>query len=154
MWLMPLRSLSNCDYELYFYLRLILGPIHSNQVMGTDPVGSYHGTRNSRSNSINPTYPYQSHDLKMPPRHTHVPPVQNNQPGTGFRSRGKSVGLGPSVTPLGWLSAPRINARGAIWAHIQIWKLHSDHGFLAMVAFQHHAYLASYSTSSLVGVES
>ena len=62
MWLMPLRSLSNCDYELNFYLRLILGPIHSNQVMGTDPVGSYHGTQNSRSNSINPTYPYQSHD--------------------------------------------------------------------------------------------
>ena len=62
MWLMPLRSLSNCDYELNFYLRLILGPIHSNQVMGTDPVGSYHGTRNSRSNSINPTYPYQLHD--------------------------------------------------------------------------------------------
>ena len=58
MWLMPLRSLSNCDYELNFYLRLILGPIHSNQVMGTDPVGSHHGTRNSQSNSINPTYPY------------------------------------------------------------------------------------------------
>ena len=62
MWLMPLRSLSNCDYELNFYLRLILGPIHSNQVTGTDPVGSYHGTRNSRSNSVNPTYQYQSHD--------------------------------------------------------------------------------------------
>ena len=62
LWLMPLRSLSNCDYELIFYLRLILGPIHSNQVMGTDPVGSHHGTRNSQSNSINPTYPYQSHD--------------------------------------------------------------------------------------------
>ena len=62
MWLMPLRSLSNCDYELKNLPRLILGPIHSNQVMGTDPVGSYHGTRNSRSNSINPTYPYQSHD--------------------------------------------------------------------------------------------
>ena len=62
MWLMPPRSLSNCDYELNFYLRLILGPIHSNQVMGTDPVGSYHGTRNSRSNSVNPTYRYQSHD--------------------------------------------------------------------------------------------
>ena len=58
MWLMPLRSLSNCDYELIFYLRLRLGPIHSNQVMGTDPVGSHHGTRNSQSNSINPTYPY------------------------------------------------------------------------------------------------
>ena len=56
----------------------------------------------------------------MPPRHTHVPPVQNNQPGTGFGSRGKSVGLGPSVTPLGLLSAPRMSARGAIWAHIQI----------------------------------
>ena len=62
MWLMPLRSLSNCDYELNFYLRLILGPIHSNQVMGTDPVRSYHGTRNFRSNSVNPTYRYQSHD--------------------------------------------------------------------------------------------
>ena len=62
MSLMPLKSLSNCDYELNFYLRLILGPIHSNQVMGTDPVGSHHGTRNSQSNSINPTYPYQSHD--------------------------------------------------------------------------------------------
>ena len=62
MWLMPPRSLSNCDYELKNLPRLILGPIHSNQVMGTDPVGSYHGTRNSRSNSINPTYPYQSHD--------------------------------------------------------------------------------------------
>ena len=62
MWFMPLRSLSNCDYELKNLPRLILGPIHSNQVMGTDPVGSHHGTRNSRSNSINPTYPYQSHD--------------------------------------------------------------------------------------------
>ena len=62
MWLMPLKSLSNCDYELNFYLRLILGPIHSNQVIGTDPVGSHHGTRNSRSNSVNPTYRYQSHD--------------------------------------------------------------------------------------------
>ena len=62
MWLMPLRSLSNCDYELNFYLRLILGPLHSNQVMGTDPVSSDLGTRNSQSNSINPTYPYQSHD--------------------------------------------------------------------------------------------
>ena len=58
MCLMPLISLSNCDYELIFYLRLRLGPIHSNQVMGTDPVGSHHGTRNSRSNSINPAYPY------------------------------------------------------------------------------------------------
>ena len=62
MWLMPFRSLSNCDYELKNLPRLILGPIHSNQVMGTDPVGSYHRTRNSRSNSINPTYPYQSHN--------------------------------------------------------------------------------------------
>ena len=62
MWLMPLRSLSNCDYELKNLPRLILGPIHSNQVMGTDPVGSYHGTRNSWSNSINLTYPDQSHD--------------------------------------------------------------------------------------------
>ena len=52
-----------------------------------------------------------------------MPPVQNNQPGTGFGSRGKLVGLGPSVTPLGWLSAPRMNARGAIWAHIQIVSL-------------------------------
>ena len=62
MWLMPLRSLSNCDYQLKNLPRLILGPIHPNQVMGMDPVGSYHGTRNSWSNSINPTYPYQSHD--------------------------------------------------------------------------------------------
>ena len=62
MWLMPLRSLSNCDYELKNLPRLILGPIHSNQVMGTDPVRSHHGTRNSRSNSINLTYPYQAHD--------------------------------------------------------------------------------------------
>ena len=44
------------------YGRLILGPIHPNQVMGRDPVGSHHGTRNSRSIYINPTYPYQSHD--------------------------------------------------------------------------------------------
>ena len=62
MWLMPLISLSNCDYELKNLPRLILGPIHSNQVMGTDPVGSHRGTWNSRSNSINPTCPYQSHD--------------------------------------------------------------------------------------------
>ena len=62
MWLMPLRSLSNCDYELKNLPRLILGPIHPNEVMGTDPVGSHHGTGNSRSNSINPTYAYQSHD--------------------------------------------------------------------------------------------
>ena len=120
MWLMPLKSLSNCDYELKNLPRLILGPIHSNQVMGTDPVGSYHETRNSRSNSINPTYPLSIARLKTPLRHTHVPPVQNNQPGTGSESRGKSVGLGPSVTPLGLLSAPRMGARGAIWAHIQI----------------------------------
>ena len=56
----------------------------------------------------------------MPPRHTHVPPVQNNQPGTGFGSRGRSVGLVLSVTPLGKLPALHIGARGAIWAHIQI----------------------------------
>ena len=62
MWLMPLRSLSNCDYELWNLPTLILGPIHPNQVMGTDPVGSHHGTRNSRSIYINRTYPYQSHD--------------------------------------------------------------------------------------------
>ena len=49
MWLMPLRSLSSCDYEHKNLPRLILGPIHSNQVMGTDPVGSHHGTRNSQS---------------------------------------------------------------------------------------------------------
>ena len=59
-----LHKLSNCEYELKNLPRLILGPIHPNQVIGTDPVGSYHGTRNSRSNSINPTYPFQSHDLK------------------------------------------------------------------------------------------
>ena len=49
-----------------------------------------------------------------------MPPVQNNQPGTGFGSRGESVGLVLSVTPLGKLSALRMGARGAIWAHIQI----------------------------------
>ena len=37
-----------------------------------------------------------------------------------IRIPGESVGLGPSVTPLGLLSAPRMSARGAIWAHIQI----------------------------------
>ena len=120
MWLMPLRSLSNCDYELKNLPRLILGPIHSNQVMGDGPC---------RFLSWNPEFPVEFHQsdlsisiarLKTPPRHTHVPPVQNNQPGTGFGSRGKSVGLGPSVTPLGWLSAPHMGARGAIWAHIQI----------------------------------
>ena len=52
----------------------------------------------------------------MPPRHTHVPPVQNNQPGTGFGSRGRSA---PGA-PLGWLPTSRIDARGVIWAHIQI----------------------------------
>ena len=62
MWLMPLRSLSNCDYELKNLPRLILGPIHPNQVMGTDPVSSHHGTRNSWSIYINRTYPYQLHD--------------------------------------------------------------------------------------------
>ena len=56
----------------------------------------------------------------MPPQHTHVLPVQNNQPGTGFGSRGRSVGLVLSVTPLGKLPPPRMGARGAIWAHIQI----------------------------------
>ena len=56
----------------------------------------------------------------MPQWHTHVPPVQNNQPGTGFGSQGKSVGLGPSVTLLGYLPALHIGARGAVWAHIQI----------------------------------
>ena len=49
-----------------------------------------------------------------------MPPVQNNQPGTGFGSQGRSVGLVLSVTLLGKLPAPRIGARGAIWAHIQI----------------------------------
>ena len=73
MWLMPLRSLSNCDYELKNLPRLILGPIHPNQVMGTDPVGSHHRTWNSQSNSINPTYPYQSHDQKRH-RGTHMCP--------------------------------------------------------------------------------
>ena len=97
MWLMPLKSLSNCDYELNFYLRLILGPIHSNQVMGTDPI--MEPGIPSRIPSIRPIILIAR--LKTPPRHTHVPPVQNNQPGTGFGSQGKSVGLGPSVTLLG-----------------------------------------------------
>ena len=88
--------------------------------MGTDPVSFL---------SRNPEFPVEFHQsdlsvsiarLKTPPQHTHVPPVQTNQPGTGFGSQGKSVGLGPSVTPLGLLSAPRMCASGAIWAHIQI----------------------------------
>ena len=73
MLLMPLKSFSNCDYELKNLPRLILGPIHPIQVMGTDPVGSYHGTRNSQSNSINLTYPFQLHDLKRH-RGTHMCP--------------------------------------------------------------------------------
>ena len=73
MWLMPLRSLSNCDYELYNLPRLILGPIHPNQVMGTDPVSSHHGTRNSKSIYINPTYPYQSHNQNATTAHTCAP---------------------------------------------------------------------------------
>ena len=56
----------------------------------------------------------------MPPPHIHVPPVQNNQPGTGFGSQGILVRIIPTVTPLGKLPALCIGARGAIWAHIQI----------------------------------
>ena len=52
----------------------------------------------------------------MPPPHRHVPPVQNNQTGTGFGSQGRLVRL----TPLGRLPASCISARGVIWAHIQI----------------------------------
>ena len=55
----------------------------------------------------------------MSPLHRYVPPVQNNQLGTGFGSRGIVVGIVPTVTPLGELLAPRISARG-IWAHTQI----------------------------------
>ena len=93
MLLMPLKSLSNCDYELKNLPRLILGPIHSNQVMGTDPVGSHHGTRNSRSNSINLTYPYQSHDYKRH-RGTHMCPQSKtiNQ-GLDSGPRGNRLGL-------------------------------------------------------------
>ena len=46
-------------------------------------------------------------------------PVQNNQLGTGFGSRGILVGIVPTVTPLGKLLALHISARD-IWAHIQI----------------------------------
>ena len=73
MWLMPLRSLSNCDYELKNLPRLILGPIHSNQVMGMDPVGSYHGIRNSRSNSINPTIRINRMTKNATAKHTCAP---------------------------------------------------------------------------------
>ena len=41
----PFGSLSNESYELNFYLRLILGPIHQNQVMESDPVNPHHGTQ-------------------------------------------------------------------------------------------------------------
>ena len=100
MWLMPLRSLSNCDYELNFYLRLRLGPIHSNQVMGqTLSVPIMEPGIPSRISSIRPIHINRT-TKNATAAHT-CPPVQNNQPGTGFGSRGKSVGLGPSVTPLG-----------------------------------------------------
>ena len=29
----------------------------------------------------------------------------------------------PTVTPLGWLPTSRIDARGVIWAHIQIYRV-------------------------------
>ena len=121
MWLMPLKSLSNCDYELKNLPRLTDS--------GPNPLQSGDGDRPCQFPSWNLEFPVEFHQsdlsvsiarLKTPPRHIHVPPVQNNQPGTGFGSRGKSVGLSPSVTPLGLLSALRMSARGAIWAHIQI----------------------------------
>ena len=77
---------------------------------GPNPLQSGDGDGPCRFPSWNPEFPVEFRQsdlsvsiarLKTPPRHTHVPPVQNNQPGTGFGSRGKSVGLGPSVTPLG-----------------------------------------------------
>ena len=39
-------------YELNFYLRLILGPIHPNQMMESDPVNPHHGTWMDQSNFI------------------------------------------------------------------------------------------------------
>ena len=84
-----------------------------------------------------------------------MPPVQNNQPGTGFGSRGKSVGLGPSVTPLGWLSAPRMNARGAIWAHIQIVFLVpcATLLFLVMIITHTRAHLCTHTHSRRQALE-
>ena len=113
MWLMPLRSLSSREYELENLPRLILGPIHPNQVIGMDPVGSYHGTWNFRSNSINPTYLYN----------------EKRHRGTDMCPQSKTINQGLDldpggdwlgIVPLGWLPTPRIDARGVIWAHIQI----------------------------------
>ena len=49
---MPFCSLSKQSYELKFYLRLILGPIHPNQVMESDPVNPHHGTQTDQLISI------------------------------------------------------------------------------------------------------
>ena len=96
---------------------------------GPNPPQSGDGDGPCQFPSRNPEFAVEFHQsvlsvsiarLKTPPQHTHVPPVQNNQLGTGFGSWGRSVGLVPSVTPLDYLSAPCMGARGAIWAHIQI----------------------------------
>ena len=85
MWLMPLRSLSNCDYEL-------------KNLPRPNPPQSGDGCWFP---SQNPEFPVEFHQsdlsvsiaqLKTPLRHTHVPPVQKNQPGTGFGSQGDRLG--------------------------------------------------------------
>ena len=68
-------------------------------------------------------------------------PVQSNQLGTGFGSRGRSVGLVPSVTPLGKLSAPLMGARGAIWAHIQIIRLQDPLFYPSVVRALFYVYI-------------
>ena len=51
-----LRTGSSAEDRGRIDTRLILGPIHPNQVMGMEPVDSHHGTRITRLISINPTY--------------------------------------------------------------------------------------------------
>ena len=46
---LPFDSLSIESYELNFCPRLILGPVHPNQVMESDPVNSHHGTWTDQS---------------------------------------------------------------------------------------------------------
>ena len=65
-----------------------------------DPVGSYHGTRNPWSNSINLTYPYQLHDQKLH-RHTDMCP-QSKTINQGLDLDPGEIGWAhPTLTPLG-----------------------------------------------------
>ena len=90
--------------------------------MGTDPVDSHHGTWISQLNSINSTNRYSSHDLKCHCR-TDICP-QSITINLGLESE---IGQArPTVTPLGWLPASCIGARGVVWAHIQVGSRKSE----------------------------